>query len=286
MPQQSDADGARPADEPKDDEQGANPPDENSPKKEEGPPKKKGLRAPSAAADRRGRRLACSSPVGALLWWLHARNFESTDDAFIDTHIVRLAPQIAGPGHPGAGRRQPAGAGRPAPGRDRLRRRRDPRRPGPGPAGPGPGPGRQRPGPDQRQPGGLRAGPGRRRRRRRPRPTTPPRDLARYQTPAARSTPPAVAQQQFDQAARHGRARPPPSATPRAQGRRRPGRPDHGQPAPRSTSGQRAGAAPPRPSSNAAEHQPRLRPHRRARGRPRRAEDRGASATMCSPARS
>ena len=34
--------------------------------------------------------------VGGLLWWLNARNFESTDDAFIDTHIVRLAPQIAG----------------------------------------------------------------------------------------------------------------------------------------------------------------------------------------------
>jgi membrane fusion protein (multidrug efflux system) len=34
--------------------------------------------------------------VGALLWWLNARRFETSDDAFIDTHIVRLAPQIAG----------------------------------------------------------------------------------------------------------------------------------------------------------------------------------------------
>jgi membrane fusion protein (multidrug efflux system) len=34
--------------------------------------------------------------IGAVLWWLNARNYESTDDAFIDTHIVRLAPQIAG----------------------------------------------------------------------------------------------------------------------------------------------------------------------------------------------
>jgi membrane fusion protein (multidrug efflux system) len=34
--------------------------------------------------------------VGALLWWLNARNYQSTDDAFIDTHIVRLAPQAAG----------------------------------------------------------------------------------------------------------------------------------------------------------------------------------------------
>lgn len=34
--------------------------------------------------------------VGGILWWLHARQYESTDDAFIDAHIVRLAPQLAG----------------------------------------------------------------------------------------------------------------------------------------------------------------------------------------------
>ena len=34
--------------------------------------------------------------VGGLLYWLHARHFESTDDAFIDTHLVRVSPQIAG----------------------------------------------------------------------------------------------------------------------------------------------------------------------------------------------
>ena len=34
--------------------------------------------------------------VGAVLYWLHARHFEVTDDAFVDTHIVRLAPQISG----------------------------------------------------------------------------------------------------------------------------------------------------------------------------------------------
>lgn len=34
--------------------------------------------------------------VGGLLWWLHARQYEGTDDAFIDTHIVHLAPQVAG----------------------------------------------------------------------------------------------------------------------------------------------------------------------------------------------
>ena len=32
----------------------------------------------------------------ALLWWLDARRFESTDNAFVDAHIVRLAPQVAG----------------------------------------------------------------------------------------------------------------------------------------------------------------------------------------------
>jgi membrane fusion protein (multidrug efflux system) len=34
--------------------------------------------------------------IGALLYWLHARQYESTDDAFVDAHIVRLAPQVSG----------------------------------------------------------------------------------------------------------------------------------------------------------------------------------------------
>jgi membrane fusion protein (multidrug efflux system) len=34
--------------------------------------------------------------IGGLIFWLHARNFESTDDAFVDAKIVRLSPQIAG----------------------------------------------------------------------------------------------------------------------------------------------------------------------------------------------
>jgi membrane fusion protein (multidrug efflux system) len=34
--------------------------------------------------------------IGGLLWWLNARKFESTDDAFIDAHIVRIAPQASG----------------------------------------------------------------------------------------------------------------------------------------------------------------------------------------------
>jgi membrane fusion protein, multidrug efflux system len=34
--------------------------------------------------------------TGVLIWWLIARNYEDTDDAFIDTHIVHVSPQIAG----------------------------------------------------------------------------------------------------------------------------------------------------------------------------------------------
>jgi membrane fusion protein (multidrug efflux system) len=43
-----------------------------------------------------GMALACILAVIALLWWLHARHYESTDDAFIDAHVVRIAPRIAG----------------------------------------------------------------------------------------------------------------------------------------------------------------------------------------------
>ena len=34
--------------------------------------------------------------IGGTIFWLNARKFESTDDAFVDTHLVRLAPQISG----------------------------------------------------------------------------------------------------------------------------------------------------------------------------------------------
>ncbi len=34
--------------------------------------------------------------IGGVVWWLVARHYEGTDDAFIDTHIVRLAPQVQG----------------------------------------------------------------------------------------------------------------------------------------------------------------------------------------------
>jgi membrane fusion protein, multidrug efflux system len=34
--------------------------------------------------------------VAAYIWWQYARQFETTDDAFIDTRIVTVSPQIAG----------------------------------------------------------------------------------------------------------------------------------------------------------------------------------------------
>jgi len=34
--------------------------------------------------------------IGGTIWWMNAQSYESTDDAFIDAHIVRIAPQIAG----------------------------------------------------------------------------------------------------------------------------------------------------------------------------------------------
>ena len=34
--------------------------------------------------------------AGLLAWWLHARHFESTDDAFIDARTVTVAPQVTG----------------------------------------------------------------------------------------------------------------------------------------------------------------------------------------------
>ncbi|HXZ02635.1 MAG TPA: HlyD family secretion protein [Stellaceae bacterium] len=33
---------------------------------------------------------------GGIAWWLEARRWESTDDAFIDVHMVHVAPQVAG----------------------------------------------------------------------------------------------------------------------------------------------------------------------------------------------
>jgi membrane fusion protein (multidrug efflux system) len=35
--------------------------------------------------------------IGAILYWLHARHFVSTDDAYIDGHVVQIAPQVPAP---------------------------------------------------------------------------------------------------------------------------------------------------------------------------------------------
>ena len=43
-----------------------------------------------------GATLLALALLGGVVFWLHARHFESTDDAFIDAHIVQLAPQVSG----------------------------------------------------------------------------------------------------------------------------------------------------------------------------------------------
>jgi membrane fusion protein (multidrug efflux system) len=40
--------------------------------------------------------LALAAVTGGVLYWLHARQFEKTDDAFVTGHIVRIAPRVAG----------------------------------------------------------------------------------------------------------------------------------------------------------------------------------------------
>ena len=40
--------------------------------------------------------IAASLIVGGVLYWLHARKYVSTDDAFVDAHIVRIAAQVSG----------------------------------------------------------------------------------------------------------------------------------------------------------------------------------------------
>jgi membrane fusion protein (multidrug efflux system) len=40
--------------------------------------------------------IAAAAIIGGVLWWLEARQYVSTDDAFIDVHMVRMAPQVAG----------------------------------------------------------------------------------------------------------------------------------------------------------------------------------------------
>src|ERR1700733_194686 len=38
--------------------------------------------------------VVCLLAVGGVIYWLHARHFEDTDDAFIEGHVVPISPQI------------------------------------------------------------------------------------------------------------------------------------------------------------------------------------------------
>jgi len=40
--------------------------------------------------------VAIAAVAGGVTWWLHARNYESTDDAFIDARIVSISSQVTG----------------------------------------------------------------------------------------------------------------------------------------------------------------------------------------------
>ena len=40
--------------------------------------------------------LAIGAIAGGVKWWLAARHWVSTDDAFVDTHMVQISPQVAG----------------------------------------------------------------------------------------------------------------------------------------------------------------------------------------------
>jgi len=76
--------------------------DEARPTKREAPPQRSEERSEMGRRPRRRLRLVLAGlaalvlAVGATLWWLHARHYESTDDAFIDVHVVKVAPQVAG----------------------------------------------------------------------------------------------------------------------------------------------------------------------------------------------
>jgi len=34
--------------------------------------------------------------IATIAWWIHARHFESTDDAFIDTRVTQVSSQVGG----------------------------------------------------------------------------------------------------------------------------------------------------------------------------------------------
>jgi membrane fusion protein, multidrug efflux system len=39
---------------------------------------------------------ALAAMAAGVVWWLHARNYESTDDAFIDARPSSISPQVSG----------------------------------------------------------------------------------------------------------------------------------------------------------------------------------------------
>ncbi len=83
------------ADQDKPKEESAPPKGDDAPKDDKPKEKKKGLLQRPILLGSMILVVILAVVVG-LLWWLNARNFESTDDAFIDAHIVRLAPQTSG----------------------------------------------------------------------------------------------------------------------------------------------------------------------------------------------
>ncbi len=72
-------------------------PDQESEKKEDQPS------TPKAPLYRRPAFLIWGSIIvvlvlaGALLYYLHERHFESTDDAYIDGHVTPISPRVSAP---------------------------------------------------------------------------------------------------------------------------------------------------------------------------------------------
>ncbi len=72
----------------------ASPADQASDAEHRGPPPKPFYQRPMLMA---GLLLVTAGVViGGISWWLYARQFESTDDAFIDGNTVQMAPKISG----------------------------------------------------------------------------------------------------------------------------------------------------------------------------------------------
>ncbi len=78
------------------DAKGTNPDDVKKEAPPADPKKPKGLLQRPAVLIVGGVTLLLVLTLVGVLWWLHARHFESTDDAFVDAHLVHLAPQIMG----------------------------------------------------------------------------------------------------------------------------------------------------------------------------------------------